>query len=127
MPIEFKTFYEDNYFLSNYAGDITDTEIINYYKNFFESKDWKPGANELADLRSANLGNVTSEGLIQVSVYQQLFLKKNNIESVHTAVVCQDDFTQVISRSYEQWSADSPEKIHIFTNLQDARNWLISL
>ena len=124
MPIEFKVFRKENYFISTWSGKVTDSEAIKIFKAFYTSPEWVPSMHELADLSQFDFSSISPEGLINMAKVNQMMLEEHNVTNIKTAVYTPHDLQFGMARIYEAWSADSPETVQIFRELHAAEAWL---
>ena len=124
MPIEFKVFKKENYFISTWSGKVTDTEAIKKFKEFYNGPEYAPSMHELSDLSQFDFSSISSEGLINMAKANQIMLEEQNVTNMKTAVYSPHDLQFGMARIYEAWSADSPETIQIFRDLHAAEAWL---
>lgn len=104
-------------------GEISDAELLPSYKKLYENKIWKPGFNEIVDVRNAQVKSVTSKGLLQLSDLVKSYVKEKGIE-FKTAIIAPEDLQFGLSRVYEAISHESPEEIMVFRDLNNAFDWL---
>ena len=80
MPIEFSINHDDGYFISKYIGKISNAELLDAYKNFYQEVMWSPALNELCDLSEiTDMTELTSEGLENLCRFNGSVCKKHNI------------------------------------------------
>ena len=125
MPITFELNNNDGYFISTWAGVISNAEILAAYKDFFEGEEWSPRLNELADISQAYLFNVTGNGLLQLAEYVQQVYKENELALVKTSAYCPKDLPFYMAKLYEAWTEVSPENIKVSRDIHEAVLWLI--
>ena len=124
MSITFTINHKDGYFVSSLKGSVTDDELLNSIKSFYESELWIPGMNELFDLSEGDASQITAEGLERLAVYTEQMYRKNEVEFMKTAVYAPKDLPFGLSRMYEVMIAESPEHFHVFRDLDKAKRWL---
>ena len=123
MPILHSINEELGLVISSWVGEISDADLLPSYKKLYENKIWKPGFNEIVDVRNAQVKSVTSKGLLQLSDLVKSYVKEKGIE-FKTAIIAPEDLQFGLSRVYEAISHESPEKIMVFRDLNDAFDWL---
>ena len=123
MPILHTINKELGVVLSSLAGDISDADLLSSYKELYESECWQPGFHEIVDLRNAQMGGVTSDGLRRVSSMVESFTK-GKCEEFKTAFIAPDDLPFGIARMYEVLSSETPENVMVFRDLNKAFKWL---
>ena len=80
--------------------------------------------SELADLSEADMSQVTTGGLAELSKFVAEDYLSLGIESVKTAVYSPDDMPFGLARVYEAWSDSSPELVMVFRDREEAIQWL---
>ena len=125
MPITFELNNNDGYFISTWAGVISNAEMLAAYKDFFEGEEWSPSLSELADISQAYLFNVTSDGLLELAKYAQHVYRTNDLAFVKTSAYCPQDLPLCIARLYEAWTIESPESVKVFRDIHEAESWLM--
>ena len=123
MPILHTINEELGVVLSSWVGDISDSDLLLSYEQLYQNENWKPGFNEIVDLRNAELSDVTSEGLEQLSITVKQ-ITAGKCEVFKTAVIAPDDLPFGLARVYEAVSADTPERVMVFRDLKHAFVWL---
>ena len=126
MPVNFESHSDENYFLSIWTGKVTDTELVESYKRFFNSLEWIPGMNELADLSNLDLSEVTQEGLRDLAEFAKELYERNNMKDTITAAYCPHDLQFGMLRVYEALAEESPEAVKVFRDFDKAKEWLLS-
>lgn len=124
MPITFTTEKENGYFVSKYEGVLFDKDLIPPWREYLEKPDWDPTLNELCDLSQADLNGVTTQGIINFSKYSSFVYSSRAVEDVKVAVYAPHDLPFGLARMYESRSVESPEKLCIFRDLEEAKAWL---
>ena len=125
MTIRFESFKEHNYVLATWTGTLSSSEIIGYYKTFYESPEWVAGMNELVDVSLFSFENVSSQGLRDISKFGESIYKKNNITNFKTACYCPRDVQKGMVHAFSIWADESPEIVKIFKDLGTAKDWLL--
>ena len=124
MSITFTINHKDGYFVSSLKGSVTDDELLNSIKSFYESELWIPGMNELFDLSECDASQITAEGLERLAVYTEQIYRKNEVEFMKTAVYAPKDLPFGLSRMYEVMIDESPESFYVFKDIDKAKRWL---
>jgi len=126
MTIQFDINQNKSYFISSWSGEITDDELLNSYKDFYEGTLWSKELNELADLSRADVSKLTSKKIVAFCEYVQHFFEKNSVTTTKTAVYAPSDLPFGLSRIYEAWSDESPENFRVYRDMEPAIDWLKS-
>ncbi|MCK5662457.1 MAG: hypothetical protein KAI17_03175 [Thiotrichaceae bacterium] len=132
MSITFELNHNGRYFISTWAGVISNGEMLAAYKDFFEGDEWHPGLNELADTSQASLFNITSVGLCQLAIYTQQVYGMSEHASVKTSAYCPKETSVYcplvlpfkLAVVFESWANESVESIKIFRDFHEAESWL---
>lgn len=125
MSITFTAKQEHGYFISKYVGRLTDEDLIQAWKDFFERGEWIPCLNELADLSELDSRGITSQGIERLAEYAAPILKKHCKSAVKVAVYSPKDLSYGLSRMYEAMSDESTQKIYVFRERAKAELWLM--
>ena len=125
MPIEFVSIESENYFISKWTGTLTDSEMIESYKEFYEGPHWKPGMSELADVSEADFKLITSKGLSRLAKNVEALHEKHGVMMSKSAAYSPTSLQFGMARTYEAWSSESPELVRVFTDIEEARHWLL--
>ena len=123
MAIHFTAFPDENYFLSRYTAAVTDSELLERYRNFLESDDWQAGMNELVDVQDADVSRLSARGLRQLQDFAESFLGQQ-AATMRTAVYAPHDLPFGLARMYAAMAENSPELIAIFRDREAAWLWL---
>ena len=123
MPILHTINEELGVVLSSWVGDISDSDLLPSYNQLYQNENWKPGFDEIVDLRNADLSDVTSEGLERLSSTVK-HITAGKCEVFKTAVIAPDDLPFGLARVYEAVSVDTPERVRVFRDLKRAFEWL---
>jgi len=126
VPITFSVNYDDGYLTCTYIGKIRDEELYGSWEKFYGGELWKPGLMELADNRNADFSEISSDGIRRLAKLCKSVFEKNHINSVQTAMCCDNPLGYGLSRMYESFTFDSPENSRVFKNMDEAKTWLKS-
>jgi hypothetical protein len=109
--------------ICTWSGVITDAEMLDGYRRAYADRRWRPGFNEVTDLRGADLRAITSDGLrgVQALVSESM---TGFTGAFRTAVLAPTDLTFGLSRMYEAMAADSPESVRVCRDVHDAAAWV---
>lgn len=125
LPIKFKTKIDEGYYISKWEGVISDEEIVDSYKQFYEGPEWIPGFRELVDLSQADMVNVSIKALTDLQQYTERFYKSKNISDVMVAVYCKDDLPYGLARMYQSWTDKSIGTLEVFRDLDSAKDFFV--
>ena len=124
MSITFTVNHKDNYFVSSFKGIVTDDELLNSFKSFYESELWTPGMNELTDLSEGDASQISTDGLRRFAIFTEQVFIKNEVKLSKTAVYAPKDLAFGLSRMYEIMIDESPENFYVFKDIDKAKRWL---
>ena len=124
MGITFYPNQEEGYFVSKFTGEITDDELVNSYKDYFENENWISLLIELVDLSELERIKVTNEGIRRLVKYIENLFIERGISSYYTAIYAPHDLHFGLSRIYEVLANGSSEYVMVFRNLNDAISWI---
>ena len=123
MGISFTIYQEQAFFVSTWIGNITDSDLLSSYKDLYANEKFKPGFHEIADLRKAQLNDVTSDGMSLLVEMMQRYLTEK-CDDFKTAVIAPDNISFGMSRVYKSMSYNSPENVEVFRELNEALKWI---
>lgn len=124
MPVKFELNPRGKYFISRWLGRVSDVEILEAYKGFFEGEVWSPNVNVLTDLSQADFAKVSTDGLMKLAEFSKHNYQKHGISVVKTAVFSPGDLEFGMARVYGAFTHDVPETVEVFRTYQDAVQWL---
>lgn len=124
MPVSFAIHHEDGYFVATWKGRVSDAGILEAYRAFFQSAEWKPGLNELADLGRADFSEVTARGLRALVALIADVYASHNVAHTKCASYAPQRMQYGLSRLYEIVSEGSPETTRVFRDFEEAREWV---
>ncbi|MBN2425823.1 MAG: hypothetical protein JXR46_01040 [Calditrichaceae bacterium] len=127
MPLTFTVNHKPGYVLCRYSGKITDEEIFNSWKSFYESDNWIPGMNFLSDISDVDGSAISSDGLRRLAQYSRTVHEKNNVSAVKVAIYASRPLPFGLARMYEGYSYRSPEMVRVFKSKVAAEAWLKGL
>ena len=109
--------------ITTWSGVVTDAEMIAAYRRAYADSRWVPGFNEVTDLRRANVGAVTADGLrgLRLLVAESVAGFSGRFK---TAVLAPGDLGFGISRMYEMMSDESSESVRVCRDAADAAAWV---
>jgi len=125
MPISFTIIQQDGYFVSEFTGLLSDHELVSAYKEFFTSKKWRPGMNELTDISKADCSMITPTGLNQLALITQEHYERHQCINVKCAVYSCADVPFMLARMYQKMSSEERECLYFTSILMAAKIWLI--
>ncbi len=124
MPITFTVNPEQGYYISKYAGRLSDDDLIGPWKEFLAEGGWAPGLNELADISELDGDGITLDGIMRLANFVAAILKKKSKSVIKVAVYSPDDLSFGLARTYEAVSDDSIQEVHVFREREEAEAWL---
>ena len=124
MSITFSINHNDGYLIATYIGQITDEELLDSWKDFFQGDEWIPGLNELADISQADLTGITSGGLDNLVSYATKIYAKHNIHSVKIGIYAPEPLQFGLARMYEAFTFENPQTVKVFRCMEEAKFWL---
>lgn len=123
MPITFTFHNEHGFFVSTWFGVISDADLLQSYRELLEDERFKPGLNEIADTRKAQIGGVTADAFYRLnSMVEQHLAGKT--EGFKTAVIASTDVNYGTARIYDAASDSSTESVLVFRKVDDALKWI---
>ena len=98
MPITYSMNHDEGYLEIIYKGQISDAEFLDTYKSLLNSYDRIPATNNLTDISEADLTNLSSDAIRELSDYILRLYKKTGITSLKTAIYAPDSLQFGLSR-----------------------------
>lgn len=126
MPIHFTMHYDQGYYVANYIGLISDTELVESWEKFFYSDKWRTGLCNFSDLRQADTEIVTGEGVIKLAKLINRVYQEHNGGDKKAAILVPDSLLYGMARMFTSWMGDSPIELGIFLDKDEALDWLLN-
>ena len=123
MPIRFTIDDDRGYFVSKFEGLVSNEELLSLYQAFYRDE-WRPGMNELVDLSTADVSQITSLSLRDLATYIRRLFEEHGVDSCRTAVCAAEDSPYGLARIYKAFSLESPESVRVFREMAEARKWV---
>jgi len=114
MGITFEFYKEQNYFISNWSGKITDREMLDEHARFFSSDDWVPGMNALASIAEADVSSLSPNGISDLNLYVAQIYRDHNVDKIKSAIYCPDALPYAVAYVYKSLAKDSSEEVRVF-------------
>ena len=124
MPITFSVKPDQGYYISKYAGRLTDDDLIKPWKDFFESGEWVPCLNELADISELDGQDITMDGIMRLAQFVTSVLKENCKSVIKAAVYSPHDLSFGLARMYEAMADESIQEVRVYRERGEAEAWL---
>ena len=122
-PIACRMHADHGLFVTTWRGAVSDDDHIRFYLDLFETREWRPGLHEIADLRLADMAGVTPGGLRRLSGIVERRFADLDIE-FKTAVIAGSDLAFGLARLFQMVSHGSPESVRVFKNPGLALEWV---
>ncbi|MBN1492584.1 MAG: hypothetical protein JW938_00405 [Candidatus Omnitrophica bacterium] len=106
--------------LTIFSEDVSDEVLIAAREAMVRHPQWKPGFNEIVDIRKATSEHVTAKGLRHLMAIVRKHVKVN----FKTAIVAPDLLSYGMSRTYEAITAESFEEVAVFKTMEEACEWI---
>lgn len=124
MPITITMHESGQYYVSKYAGRLSNEELIPAYVTFYANNDVAAGLPELADITQADISGITPAGLIGLARWAELFHQQRGEAEKKTAIYVPSLTNDHMAHIYRVWTSGSPEVVSIFDNRDEAVRWL---
>lgn len=105
--------------VSVWTGPITNEEIVSSYERLHADPAFRTELDQLADLRAADLSEVTSEGLRALARRAERHAGPNK-----SAVLAPGDLTFGMGRMYEVLTESARQTVRVFRDAGEALRWL---
>lgn len=109
--------------ISRWGERADDEQMLDTYTRIYKDPDWRPGMDEFADLRGADLAGVSTKGLQRLA-WMSEENQADADEVPRSAVLVDRDVNYGLARMYDALAADSQETVRLFHDVQEAADWL---
>ncbi len=123
MPIQHEILPERGAVISRFIAEIDDAEFVTGYRRLYADPMWRPGMDEIADLRDCRLVGLTAEGLEEVAMHLGAILEEAGVES-RSAILSPSILVVGMARMYELLVGSNPETVHVFEEVGPMLEWL---
>lgn len=121
MPIVYSVLEDERLVITDWSGSVDDDEAVAAYERLYVEPSWKPGFDELADLRTCDLNGITTAGLKRIA---EVATAAAGTVTSRVAAITDRELSYGLVRMYELLSAESPETVQIFHDPAEAAKWL---
>ena len=112
-----------NVVVSLWHGEPDDASMLQSYRDLYMDPLWKPGMNELLDMRIASLRLLSGDGIREAGEITVAALKDSDQE-MKTAALVAGDLEWGIVRMYQALASETPETVQVFRDLDETLAWL---
>jgi hypothetical protein len=123
LPIVHKFRPEHNLVVSVWTGTVPDAEALASYAELYADERWSPGMDELADLRTADMTKITTDGLRGIAKLVRNAIKGTGAE-FRSSVIAPDQLANALVRLYASINEESKEDACVFLTAEAACEWL---
>ena len=125
MPIAYKIYGSHKLCYSVWTGNISPDEVLSFQRNMYQDSKWKPGFNEIVDVRNLVLESINMDDLFKLSKVAGDYTHGKN-HPFKTAVVVDNLFIEGLAETYKALlsAPDTLEELKVFFQLKDAFDWL---
>lgn len=125
MTIKFSINTDNKLMTVNLSEQITDTELINSFKSYYDNNKNKANFDQLILFEETADFDLETESFIQLSKMADDFLKHNE-EAIKTAFVIDKTMHKIITDTYRSISSafGTSASRQTFRDLASALNWL---
>lgn len=121
MPLNYRFYEDQKVILTTWSGVIDNRDLIHFYMGIYNNKNWRPGFNEIIDLRDAELADISNETLAHISELATTCLKGSHVK---LAIISPSELSRHITRIYEAFSHIPNEATKVIHHLNEALEWL---
>jgi len=123
MPIRYTIHRDLGVVVTHFSGYVTDDEFVDSYRLMLQDADYRPGTDELADLRGVADLNLSAAALRKVEELTEARYEGTNA-AFRTAILAPRDQSYGIGRMYEVFAEGGPEHVRVCREVADALAWL---
>lgn len=106
-----------------WTGAATDAEMQRSHRALYGAEAWRPGLNELVDLRGADLTSITLEGMRRLADIVARAMNGSET-SFQTALLVSADLAFGMARLYQGHQDDDVGTVQVFRDEGEALDWL---
>lgn len=110
--------------MCHYEGILTDDEMLDAWHAAYAHPDWQPGMSELIDCAGLVEARITTAAIQLLADRSAGHFTEQGAAPRRSAVHAPGPLAHGLARMYGAFSEDSPEKIVIFDDLDDALAYL---
>lgn len=125
MGVTFTTDHTNTYHTVTFSGQISDTDMLESYKEFYTSNNWVPGYSELVDVSKADLSRVTTTGILRLAMYVSSLNDEDRAKFPCIAIFAPHGLSCEIGRMYSV-KAVNWKRFKVFHSREKAQEWIIS-
>ena len=113
------------YLEAYYIGPVSDNELIESWKGFYESGEWIPGIPEFIDLSALDDNSgISPQGINKLSEYCKNLFINEGIDLVIVSAYAPNQYSYSLMKSYQRVSRNSPSIISIFNNIRESKAFI---
>ena len=113
------------YLEAYYMGPVSDNELIESWKGFYESGEWIPGIPEFIDLSALDDNSkISPQGIKKLSEYCRNVFINEGLDIVIVSVYAPNQYSYSLMKSYQRVSRNSASIISIFNNRREAKSFI---
>ena len=119
MPLSYTLHPSLDLVATRFVGVVTDDEFIALYRALFEDEGYRPGMNELADLRQVTSLDLSVAALRRVEYHTRMRYGPDG-PAFRSALIAPGDLAYAIGRMYEIFATAGPEQVGVFRTADEA-------
>ena len=123
MPISYRIDPENNLAFVKAKGVLKETDYIEVRSKLVKDPLFRPGMNQLADFRSVEKHELTSDG-IHLFMDQEISLKPI-LKGCRLAIVTSSDLHFGLTRMFIVEMGETESSMQVFRDMDEAKAWLI--
>jgi hypothetical protein len=109
--------------VTSWKGFASNGEMHTSHRNLYAHPSWRPGMDELVDLREADLSGITREGMQGLAEIVARAVGGNG-NGIRTAILAESDLVFGMARLYGGHQSEDVGDVQVFRSAQDALAWL---
>ena len=121
VPITHEIYLKHKVLVVRWRGPVSDDLLLPSYERAYGDPLWQPQFAELADLRGADMTQITTSGLRRLMAHLEPLYQGIDHDA---AVVAPTDLNFGLARLYEMESSESSQTTRVFRDFSEAVTWL---
>jgi hypothetical protein len=124
VPVQIDIHHEEGYMSAYYIGQVTDDELLEGWKTFYEGPDWVPGLPTLLDLSQTKAAKLTAQGIQRLVGYYKRIYEEHGLSDIKVAIYAPTPLEYGLTRMYQALTDEHLQKVLVSRDMNEARDYL---